>query len=136
MPPQTPNIGGNTHHAPRVIEVRTAELTEDGVAPLSDPKSYPLAQFVFQELCDFHGVVPPLQFLNEVLVQGQAANHRNRAFFWHPFQIDEDEYQQFRCSVLENPDWGGEIDDSFVASWAEWGHWAFVRSLSKLAPRK
>lgn len=60
-------------------------------------------------------VIPPLHFLNEILVSGQSP-----PFEWKPFKIDETEYQQLVELLTTDPELNVVTDNEFDNAKSLW----------------
>ena len=114
-----------------MIRFRTSQLSESGAASPSGWEFADLGDLLFGRLRCFHGVLPPLHILNAMLLVGSFVNTENLGYVWTPVELDDSAYARLRRDFMDHPEWG-EIEDHCPSDEADWGHWAFVRSLTKL----
>jgi hypothetical protein len=117
-----------------IIEYSKREFLVKG---LSDAKNYfctPLGYFLFAEAQCFFGVLQPYPMLRKVMETGRLISAKNIILEWKPFRLSRTQYERVRQSIIDHPEWGGEVDDGFEGSSAYWQRWAILRSLRNNSP--
>ena len=86
-----------------------------GAGENSSPwKNEPLEKFILEVVTARHVegfVIPPLHFINEILMSGETSI--GMGFQWKPFKLDSDEYQELGEILFTDPKLNVTIDNEF-----------------------
>ena len=117
------------------IQYTKRRIGEDGIGAVEGPYWAPLGCFLFVERACYFGVLPPYSILNKMLLDGYTINPNNVYLSWQSFSLTKQQYSALKNSIVMNPGWGGEIDESYKGNRAYWEHWAMMRLSSQFQTR-
>ncbi len=112
-----------------VIEYTKRELLVNGLSEVKTHRRAPLGYFLFVEARCFYGVLQPYDMLSKIMQSGKLISANNVLLEWKPFRLRRLQYEEIKQSIINNPQWGGEVDDGFRGSSEYWQRWAILRSL-------